>query len=297
MDRRQSLRTAIAGAIVTAGYLVASSLTLGPAVPLRPLFDGVHPQAPFRWVTPPTPDPTALPPLEGQGDVPFVERTIDGEKQMLFQGGLITTGDGQASMSIPSGVVPFKPGAKKVRFTIEQIDPVTLGAPPEGVAYDGNGMIMRGTYEPSGDPITFTPQDCSLGGCLTVIIRYAHAGTQMWIQGGQSWRELTGTTNFSSTFTMAAPVLELGTFVVTKIPGATGGGGITLSQIIAFAAGGLAVAGAVVYGTMTRRRRRMRAPAERASSPSKRSSSTKHPQPGSSKKHRGKSATRGKQRR
>jgi hypothetical protein len=212
---------------------------------------------------------------------------IDGDEQQILDGRVVTTGDGQASISVPSGAIPHVKGATGVRFEITPLDPATLGEPPPGLQYDGNALRMEGFYEPSGDPVTFTPQDCSLGGCVTVIARYAHAGTQLWLQDGSAWREVLDTTVFSSTFTIAAPVLQLGTFVVTKIPG-TGPAGSNLTMIIAFVAGGLAVAGAVYVQL-----RRARAARARA----KRSSSAKNaPRRGSASKGKG-GATRGRARR
>lgn len=254
---------AIAGLAVTASYLLAASWTLDATHPLRPLFDGVHTQTPYRYVTPPTPDPLAIAPEGTTAILSFSEQVVDGERTQILDGRVVTTGDGQASMSVPSGAIAHVNGATGVRFEITPLDPATVGEPPPGLEYDGNALRMEAAYEPSGDPVTFTPQDCSLGGCLTVITRYAHAGTQLWLHDGSAWREVLDTTAFSSTFTIAAPVLQLGTFVVTKIPG-SGPGGSNLTLIIAFVAGGLAVIGAVYL--QWRRARTARARAKRSSS-------------------------------
>lgn len=265
MKQPRRIRLVAGGGVLAALYLLVASITLDAAHPVRPLFDGSHLPTPFRFVNPPTPDPSVPAPEGTVARLTFTERSIDGEKQRFLDGRVVTTGDGQASMSIPSGAIPYVEGATGVRFEITPLDPATVGDEPEGVDYDGNAVRMEAFYEPSGEPATFSPQDCSLGGCLTVIIRYPHAGTELWLRDGAEWRTVPDITPFPSTFTIAAPVLELGTFVVTKIPGTgPGGTGSNLSMIIAFVAGGLAVAGAVFL--QWRRARTVRARAKRSSS-------------------------------
>lgn len=280
------LRRGLAGLAIAGGYVTIALATLGPATPLRPLFDGTHTQAPYRYVTPPTPDPAALPALGEEVTLEFDEREQDGQRQLVFPGGLVTTGDGQVSLSIPSGVLPVVEGQTGVRFTITPLDPVTLGEAPAGTAYDGNAAEITAAYVPSGDPVTFTEQDCTLGGCLTVIMRYAHAGTQLWIREGDAWREVSDLTPFASTFTMAAPMLEVGTFVVTRPPTP---GGLNLPMLLSFVGGGLAVVAAVGY-------RWWRVRANRARSRNRASSAkTAGRKPSAAKKGRG--ATGGRPRR
>lgn len=295
----RTARTLLAGLALAGAYLAVALATLTPLRPLRPFFDADHTRGAYRFVTPPTPDPANLQPLGAEVDIAFVERTLDGERRRVLEGGAITTQDGQATISVPSGVIPPAPEQTAVHFSITPLDPAAIGEPPEGTVYDGNAISIEGTYVPSGDPVTFTEQDCSLGGCLSVILTYAHAGTELWIRDPDAWREVETAQNNPSAFSMLAPTLEIGTFVVTKPP--TIEPGPNLTRIAAFAGGGLAVGASLLYSWRRRRAAEARAQAARRGRGGKRASSTKtagRPSRGSSgKSSRGNRATHRKPRR
>lgn len=279
------------GLALAGAYVAVALATLHPGLPLRPLFDGNHGPGPaYRYVTPPTPDPAALPPLPGEATIPVVERKQDGERIRVVQGGLVTTGDGQASLQVP-GVAIETPGRRdrRTHFSLTPLDPATVGDPPPGTEFDGNALEVVGTYEPSGKPVRFAEQDCTLGGCVTVIVRYAHAGTRLWRQDGDAWTEVDEVKQFPG-LTLAAPVDHLGIFAVTREPGtgptATAAESNT-TLYAALGAGGVAVAAALA---LQWRRRANDAGSKRASSAKGAARKSAAPK-------RGKSATRGRSRR
>lgn len=237
-------RSLLTGAVVMVAYLSVASWTLGPNRPLRPLFDGSSPPVAYQYVSPP-PElaDTNIAPQGVTKTFPFKEReVVEGGTRRILEGGLITTPDAQVSMSVPAETFKAVRGATGITIRITPVDPATLGEPPEGLVYEGNGTLVEANYEPSGDPATPEDLDCALGGCLSIVIRYPVAGTQLWVKDGAEWRDLVAE-NSASTLSLYTPTKQLGEFVVTAIP--MKHQGTSVSQIIAFALGGVAVVAAV----------------------------------------------------
>lgn len=260
-------RALIAGLAIAGGYVAVALGTLPPGSPARPLFDGFHGPGPaYRYACPPTEDPAALPPAPAEATIEVDERKEDGKTFRVVPGGVVTTGDGQASLNV-SSVAIEPPGRRdtKTHFSITPTCAETIGSPPDGTEYDGNALEVTGTYQPSGKPVRFAEQDCALGGCVTLVATFPHAGNQIWRRYGDGWVQVDGVEVFASN-TIAAPVMELGTFVVTRPPG-TGPGateGPNVSLIAALAAGGIAVVASVAI-QWRRARRRAQTPPKRSS--------------------------------
>ncbi len=280
-------RLLAAGLLLGAGYVVVADATLDRAHPLRPFFDGNTTPRPYQWVVPPPEFADVnIPPEPVARTIAFIDRVIDGEAERLFEGGVVGTPDAQVSLSIPSGVFPHIEGATGVEIGVTPLDPASVGPPPAGTIYDGNAIEVVATYEPGGQPATLTEQDCAAFGCLSVILRYPTSGTAIWRWDGSVWIEVPASKSFPASFSIAVPTLELGTFVVTAAPRHTSS---SLTQLIAFIAGGVAVAGAIWWAWFTRRRSARRG--------SKRSSSTKPASRGRAQPKRKGGATRGNPRR
>jgi len=135
--------SARAGMAILVLYLVVAAATIGlGAHRVRPLFEGIGPSAPYRWVKPPplfAPDNVAPKPLTA--DIPFPE--MDKATQL-------GTGDGQFQLNVPAHGIRAEPGATSVRFVLTPADPGTLGPLPAGLRPAGNAYRAAFTYQPGG---------------------------------------------------------------------------------------------------------------------------------------------------
>jgi hypothetical protein len=137
-------RTLVVGVAVAASYAAVYVATVRlSARHQRPLFDGVAPSAPYRWVNPPS--------EFEQGNVPPHPSTID---LPLAPDGFKATGatseDGQVVLNLPDGAVPARPGETGVRVVVTPLDPAKLGRLPPGLFADGNAYRIEMRYVPSG---------------------------------------------------------------------------------------------------------------------------------------------------
>jgi hypothetical protein len=261
-------RLGLSGAIVALLYLLSASWTYTSGVlPVRPFFQGTGPPPPYRWVSPPPEfEDVNEPPIGHTEEIPFVVRnSTDGGKVRIFEGGTITSGDGQVSISVPSVSFEENGDDEAIRFTVEPLDPATLGEPPEGKDYDGNAIEVTATYIPSDTPAVPVQQDCTAGGCINVIMRFPTFGDTIYrAQTGGGWEAIPETQQIASSFQVYGPILELGTFVVGVVPHEQPTQG--LRTIVAFIIGGVAVVGAVTLQRI-RAKRSGPAPAKRGRTP------------------------------
>jgi hypothetical protein len=134
-----------AGAAIV--YAVVAGVTLaGGGHPARPLFDGLTPPPPYRWVKPPPRHPLNVKPATTTSQLDFDE---DG----LVAAGPTTT-DGQLVLSLPRKALPRRARDTALQVRMAPLDPGRLGATPSGLVPDGNAYEVRMVYRPSGTPVT-----------------------------------------------------------------------------------------------------------------------------------------------
>jgi hypothetical protein len=209
-------RTALAGLAVAAVYLAGAALSAHMS-PLarRPLLDSFGNSLPaYRWVHPPPALASSnQPPHHAEQSFTFAGGTL--------RGGVVSTNDLQATLILQDGALSAPPGQLSVDVAIDPLDPAKRGAPPSGLAFDGNVYRVRGTYRPSGGPVTslVTPADLALVypadatfglGSLKHVILSSTTGSD--------WRVLS-TQDLPLSKQASAKVSAMGYFVVARTGG------------------------------------------------------------------------------
>jgi len=196
-------RTLAWGGVAALGYLlvVIASQRAG-LTPLLPLFDGLAPTTPYRWVAPP-PEfrATNESPLPGSASLALTPAGSDPLS--------ITTGDGQAAIIIAINVVEPRAGETEVKVTITPLDPGPVV--PQALRHFVNGNAYRfdATYGVSGAPAVFKKP-------VTILLRYPTHATDLWRSGEPEWTKLAATV-FPTTLQLYAETSALGTFVLTGL--------------------------------------------------------------------------------
>ena len=142
--------------------------------PVRLLYDGYAPPAPYRWVHPPAArakDNESA--LSGTGTVPL------GPLGSLPR--VIGTDDAQAAVTIPEGAIVPRPGQTAARITIVPLAPA--GLPPAGYDFDGNAYRIEAYYVPSAKNVVLAQH-------LTVVLSYPIHATTMLRSTGDGWTVL-----------------------------------------------------------------------------------------------------------
>lgn len=221
-------------------YVAAAVASVGLLdLPSRPVFDGLAPLPPYRYVDPP-PELEELneSPLDGSG-------TIDLGPDA--GAATVATGDGQALVSVPQGAFqpPEGTGPDVVEVSITPLDPASLGPPPVDVRFDGNAYRVVATHTATEDPAT--PRRP-----LIVFLRYPLHSDRLLHWSGAAWERLPSNTILPS-LQVWAETVELGEFVAAAPgsatpapPGSAGPHWVTLAILAAVAALAAAVAGVVV---------------------------------------------------
>lgn len=223
------------GLAALALYAVGAALSLNAGLPVRPVYDGNAPPAPYRWVDPP--EELAEDNLPPRPVTAILELTRRGTQPR----GILTS-DGQAQATLPEGAFEEVRGARSVAFRLEPLDPDRQAPPPRGLQFDGNAYRTTAEYEPRAGP-------AKLRTTMTVVLRYPrHATVLLSLEDGR-WVRVP-TTRLAAALSVVGQVEELGTFVAA--------GPLTPSQgippaVIAWVSGGAAVLGAGV-GLVVRRR-------------------------------------------
>lgn len=131
----------------TVVYLLAAVLTMSLGHhPLRPLYEGIGPSAPYRWVHPPPAfqSTNAAPVAVSESfDVPA---TGSAEEPA-------GSGDGQLAITFGAGAVPGSPNHNSVLVSVTPVDPAKLARLPAGLFSDGNAYLVSAFYEPGKVPI------------------------------------------------------------------------------------------------------------------------------------------------
>lgn len=168
-----------ASGLAPRGLLAACAVTIGASNHvLRPLYEGVGPAAPYRWVHPPAqfaatnvkPSPTT--------------QTIDLTASGSVAAGA-SSGDGQLVLSFPVGTIAPLAGASAVLISITPVDPAKLGSLPVGAYSDGNAYHVTATYQPGGVPVAVArhPVDA-------VVVTPVPSAEFLTSPDGKTWRLL-----------------------------------------------------------------------------------------------------------
>lgn len=193
-------------------YLVAAAATLVLSDrPFRPLYDGLAPPLPYRWVVPPpevardNQQPVAARrefPLGPDGS-PFVN---------------VTPEDGQAVLLLAERAVPARPPDTSVEVAVTPLDVRTLGALPPGRNPESNAYQVTLTYRPSGAAAA----EISPGTSALALVAAGPSDFLLYSRDGQAW-EPRETQPMGSVHGLETPFAGPGYYVVTSIAG--GGGG------------------------------------------------------------------------
>jgi hypothetical protein len=140
-------RLAAAFIVAAAVYLVSAVATIGTSShPLRPLYEGIGPAPPYRWVRPP-------PAFKATNIAPIAvsqTSTLTSTGSIQTQ---ISTTDAQLALSLPAGAIPPSPSHSALRLGITPVDPAKLGQLPPGLYPDGNAYRVSASYQPNQQPI------------------------------------------------------------------------------------------------------------------------------------------------
>jgi hypothetical protein len=209
--RARRLGLALAAGI----YLLAAALTAATSGhPLRPLFEGIGPAPPYRWVTPPRQfKATNIAPL---ASTQSVELTGSGSPQIG-----VSTIDGQLVLALAAGTFPPAPGQKSVDVATRPHDPARLGALPAGLFPDGNAYEVTATYRPGGAAISAAVHPID-----AIVETPAPAKTVLLSTDGKTWQPISthhipGRAAVATTFSQFGYLLAAASVPVDV----TGGGG------------------------------------------------------------------------
>ncbi len=248
------------GAAAVAVYVTAAIVVARSAVVPRPLYDGLAPAAPYRFVSPP-------PDLAGDNEQPEPGKGIVDFAGKPSAATSISTGDGQLQVVLQKGTFKAKKKEKAVEVTIAPLvppQPLDVGGGPR---IEGNGYRVDARYAKSND-VAEAERD------LTIVLRFPNNATVMVRRDGDAWTKLK-TEISAASLQLFAATDRLGTFAAAGKPHST------WTKWVPYGAGALGLlAGVVGYvsgkrgwlrrkGRDTRQRRR-NAQGRRASSRGKR---------------------------
>jgi hypothetical protein len=249
-DRRRVV--AVSALAVVGVYLLSAVLSGHQSVHARrPIFDGVTPAVPYKWVDPPRA-------LGGTNEDPTsgtfqVELAGNGSKTAV-----LTTDDAQVTLILAKGAFAPAKDETYVQVSITPLAADAVTAPPSPLKLLGNVIRIEATYEPSG-----TPADL-VEGTTRVVLVYplvvgAHGHTIAASSDGRSWT--TPETNDLPSIQQADALIDaLGYAAVASTPNgasATSSGGPasggSSAATIAIVAGLVVLTGAAVYVMRGRR--------------------------------------------
>jgi hypothetical protein len=247
------LRPLGAGLAAAALYVLVALVT--PQLsgrPLRPLFDGFAPPAPYAWVNPPPEFARDnRKPAEASQDV-----ALGPEGSVASNA---TTADGQAIAGLDSGSVPVHPSDTSVTVRVTPLDPATLERLPAGQRAEGNAYQVTFAYRPSGQPVSALAKPGTIA--LTAA---APPSALLFSADGKAWQDI-GARPFGDGNGLFAPLTAPGYYVaVSHNPARTGaGGGAAVKAAVAGGVGVvlLAVLVVVLAGRRRANRRRSGRPA------------------------------------
>jgi hypothetical protein len=195
------------GALAIAVYTAAAVTVAGTGLVIpRPLYDGLAPAAPYRFVSPP-PDLAEdnEEPQSGEGVVDLIGKGSEATS--------ISTGDGQLQVVLQKGAFRAHEKEKTVEVRLEPL------APPEplevagGLRIEGNAYSITAEYGRSGEGAEVR-QD------VTIVLRYPQHATALVRRDGSRWLRLDGQRSESSLQLFAASD-RLGVFAAAGVPPST----------------------------------------------------------------------------
>lgn len=227
-----SKRFLVVAAAVTL-YVVAVWLYEGP---VRPLFDGLGPPAPYNYVSPP--------PDLADDNIPAASggTTLDVTAEGNI-GRTVATDDGQALVIIPTAGIELVEPEGAIEVELVPHDLRGVPAPPDGLLLYGNVYEVTAAHA-SGEPAELTKP-------ITLVMRYPVHATVMLQLDGEGWKELDTDVAMAS-LQLFADADGFGSFVAAGPP--IDGG----RPWIPYVAGGLALVAAVAGYLTGRRRGRVR---------------------------------------
>jgi hypothetical protein len=170
----------VVGVVATVLYAMACVATLRlTGHDVRPLFEGIGPSSPYRWVAPPkefAPGNVRPQPLS-------TEVRLDATGSQAVG---LTSDDSQMIVNLAAGAVPVRPGDDRVVVTFVPLDPATLGRLPPPLRAAGNAYRVRLTYRPSGQPVTAL----AAPGDLLLLVPEP-VDTLLFSPDGQTWTRIT----------------------------------------------------------------------------------------------------------
>ncbi|MEA2931737.1 MAG: hypothetical protein QOI56_522 [Actinomycetota bacterium] len=242
-------RGAVLAGVGLAGlYLAAAAATsvLGDR-PFRPLFDGLAPPPPYRWVNPPQEAARDnQQPAAASGEVPL------GPDGSAFAN--ITPEDAQVVVLLQDKAVPPHQPDTALVVTVTPVDALTLGPLPPKMSPQSNAYRVEVTYRPSGAAVA------EFRGTTSSIALVGAAATDalLFSGDGKSWAARP-TTPLGASHGLETPFAGTGYYVVTKIDDSGGGG--TSPVLVGLV---LVVPALVVGGLVVRRRGRAAGAAAKA---------------------------------
>ena len=239
--RRRRVTLAAVGGL----YVIACAVTIDVGRhPLRPLYEGIGPAAPYRWVNPPAqfratnsfPSPVSE----------SVNLTATGSPQVGA-----TSGDGQVVLSLPAGAIPPRRSENVALVSISPFDPAKLGALPVALYSDGNAYRVAASYQPSAATIPAAAKPVDV-----VIETPVPSSALLESSDGRTWTRLVdhhipGQAAVAATFTNFGYLLAAANVPVVVKP-ASGGSRVLLVVILGLVAL-LPIAAALIWRNGRRR--------------------------------------------
>ena len=161
------------------GYVVACVATLRLTDHhVRPLFEGIGPAPPYRWVDPP--------PEFAGGNVP-----PEGARRELPLGPAgssltsLTSGDAQTVVNRPASALPPADGQTIAALPFAPLAPKDLPPPGGGLVAAGNAYRISISYGPSGQSVDKVAKPGN------IVMALPHPGvTILWSADGKGWQRL-----------------------------------------------------------------------------------------------------------
>ncbi len=236
------------GVAVLGAYLAVAAGTLAMSGRhLLPLFEGIGPPPPYKWVKPP--------PAFASGNTPPQPAAAD----VALSGGTsaqasATTPDGQVFVNLAARALPPHGNDTNVHVTVTPSDPAALAPVPPDLVADGNAYRLALTYQPSN-----TPVDSIAGSADVALLAPIPAHALLYSADGQSWTKLTSQ-YIRTTSTMIASITRPGWYLVAATPSAASAVSApakkgTSTGVIAIVVAGLAIVLALVPAVRRRGRR------------------------------------------
>jgi hypothetical protein len=172
-------RPALVGLGLTLAYaLVCVATVRMTGHDVRPLFEGIGPNAPYRWVNPPK-----------EFAAGNVKPTVSSTDVLLEANGSqsagLLSGDSQVVVNLDAGAVPARAGNETVSARFVPIDPARLGSLPRPLRPDGNAYRVQFNYRPTGQRVSTLLKPANM-----LMIVPEPADTILHSGDGRTWQKL-----------------------------------------------------------------------------------------------------------